>query len=626
MLTVCGLGGFIGPGHDPRAARELLAAMGAAITHRGPESVGYHVDGTVAFAFARLAINDLAAGSQPMYDESRQIVAMTTGEIYNYRELRDLLISRGHTLHTRCDTEVIPHLYEEFGRDFLTRLDGQFAIVLYDHREQLFLGARDHFGVTPLFWAHHDGQLVFGSEIKAMLEHPAVPRRVDLVGLDQVLTLPGLVSPRTMFEGVHSLAPGTAVEFRPGNEPKVWTYWDLAYPQADADLERHDESYYVDRLEELLVRSVEKRLQADVEVGLYLSGGLDSSLVGAIMRHLMPDAQIRSFAAAFPERELSESDYQRLMSGVLDTRHHERFVHGEEISSRLRTVVRHTECPLKESFNSAAHALSEAVHQAGIKVVLTGQGADEFFGGYIGYRFDPIRRAQSTGRPADLREARMRARLWGDENFFYERNDAEFRHTKGALYSAAVRARQDEIDCLDHPLVDRERLVGLHDLHRRSYLDLKLRLGDHLLGDHGDRMAFAHSVESRHPFLDRELVEFLATVPPDLKLHGLEEKYLLKQVARNWIPRRIVDREKFGFTAPGSPHLLRQEDPAIEALVSRERIEADGYFDPDRVEQLVRQYTAPGFRINVPFETDLLMTVITFNMLLDLYDLPAHPA
>ncbi|MGC0208549.1 asparagine synthase (glutamine-hydrolyzing) [Streptomyces levis] len=623
---MCGLAGFVGPRHDPRAARETLDAMGAAIRHRGPDSTGFHVDERVAFAFTRLAINDLEAGDQPMYDESRQIVAMTTGEIYNYRELRDLLVSRGHTLRTRCDTEVIPHLYEEFGRDFVSRLDGQFAVVLYDHREQLFIGARDHFGVTPLFYAHQGGELVFGSEIKAMLEHPAVSRRVDLVGLDQVFTLPGLVSPRTMFEGVHSVPPGTAVEFRPGDRPKVWTYWDLAYPRTDADVERHDEAYYVRRVEDLLVRSVEKRLQSDVEVGLYLSGGLDSSLVGAIMRHLMPDADIQSFAAAFPERELSESDYQRLMSGVLDTRHTERFVHGEEIASRLRAVVRHTECPLKESFNSAAHALSEAVHRAGVKVVLTGQGADELFGGYIGYRFDQVRRTQAAGGVTDLREARMRESLWGDENFFYERNDAGFGATKARLYSAPVRERQGEIDCLGHPLVDRERLTGLHDLHRRSYLDLKLRLADHLLGDHGDRMVFAHSVESRHPFLDRELVEFLATVPPELKLKGLEEKYLLKQVAREWIPRRIVDREKFGFTAPGSPHLIRQDDPAIEALLSRERIEADGYFDPDQVERLVREYATPGFRINVPFETDLLMTVLTFNLLLDLYDLPAYSA
>lgn len=624
---MCGLAGFVGIHHDTGSAQETLESMGAIIGHRGPDSLGFHVDETVAFVFARLAIRDLASGNQPMYDESRHVVAMTSGEIYNYRELRALLVSRGHTLRTRCDAEVVPHLYEEFGREFLGKLDGQFAIVLFDHRERIFLAARDHFGVTPLFYAHRDGELVFGSEIKAMLEHTAVARRVDLVGLDQVLTLPGLVSPRTMFDGVLSVPPGTAVEFRPGHQPKTWTYWDLAYPHADVELDRHDESYYADRIEELLIRSVERRLQSDVEVGLYLSGGLDSSLVGGIMRHLLPDSDIRSFGAVFPDRELSESDYQRQMSQVLDTAHHERLVTDVDIGARLRDVVWHTESPLRETYDSAAHALSEAVRDAGVKVVLTGQGSDEFFGGYVGYRFDRFRRARrDTVGATDVAEARLRDRLWGDEHFCYERNDVEFRATKAGLYSAAVRERQHAVDCLEHPLVDRERLTGLHDLHRRSYLDLKLRLGDHLLGDHGDRMTFSHSVEARHPFLDRELIEFLATVPPELTLHGLEEKYLLKQVARNWIPSRIVNREKFGFTAPGSPQLLRDRDPAIMALLSRDRIEADGYFDPDRVEQLARQYSAPGFRINVPFETDLLITVITFNLLLDLYGLPACQA
>ncbi|MEV4641949.1 asparagine synthase (glutamine-hydrolyzing) [Actinoplanes sp. NPDC049548] len=622
---MCGLTGYIGSRRDPQTDRALLRQMNGAIQHRGPDSLGLHVEHGTAFGFSRLAINDLAAGDQPMYGERGQIVAMTTGEIYNHRELRSMLIARGHRLRTQCDAEVVPHLYEEFGRDFVTHLDGQFALVLYDHDERLFIGARDHFGVTPLFYAYENGELIFGSEIKSILEHPAVRREVDLVGLDQVLTLPGLVSPRTMFRGIRSVPPGTAVEFRAGEPPKEWTYWDLVYPRADATVEPHDESYYTDRLEELLIRAVEKRLMSDVPVGLYLSGGLDSALVGAIMRHLRPDAEIASFAAAFSEREISEVEHQRTMSRALRTRHHERFVHGEEIAARLPQVIRHTECPLKESFDSAAHALSETVRDQGVKVVLTGQGADELFGGYIGYRFDQVRRTgQAGGNPVDLEEARLRARLWGDENFFYERNDASFGATKAALYSAQVRRRQREIDCLNHPLVDRERLVGLHDLHRRSYLDLKLRLGDHLLGDHGDRMAFAHSVESRHPFLDRELVEFVATIPPELKLRGLQEKYLLKQVARNWIPRSIVEREKFGFTAPGSPHLLRQRDPAVDALLDRDRIEADGYFDPDRVEQLVRQYAEPGFRINVPFETDLLMTVITFNLLVDRYELPPY--
>ncbi|MFF1488246.1 asparagine synthase (glutamine-hydrolyzing) [Streptomyces sp. NPDC058319] len=622
VYSMCGLCGFISTKAIPAEAPELRS-MQNAIQHRGPDFFGSHVEEHVAFGFARLAINDPAGGQQPMYSEDGRVVAMTTGEIYNHQDLRRQLTARGHVFKTTCDTEVVPHLYEEYGSDFVRRLDGQFALVLYDRRERLFLGARDHFGVTPLFYTSTGDTLVFASEIKAVLQHPAVEREVDPVGLDQVLTLPGLVSPRTMFRGVRSVPPGTTVLCRLGEQPREEKYWDLVYPRADEPVERHSERYYAERLEELLVRSVEKRLLSDVGVGLYLSGGLDSSLVGAIMRRLMPEADIPSFSAAFPERELSEADHQRTMSRALGTEHHERFIHGDEISERLRQVIRHTECPLKESFDAAAMALSETVHDNGVKVVLTGQGADEFFGGYIGYRFDQVRGGQVTGfGPDELREAELRARVWGDENFFYEGDDVAFRATKRALYADGLLEDVPDIDCLEHPLLDRERLVGLHPLHRRSYIDLKVRLADHLLGDHGDRMAFANSVESRHPFLDRELVEFVASVPPDLKVRGLEEKYLLKQVARDWIPASIVDREKFGFTAPGSPYLLRQQDELVESLLDPVRIKADGYFDPGAVARLVEEYSRPGFRINVPFEKDLLMTVITFNLLLDEYDLP----
>lgn len=622
---MCGMVGYFEPWHDERSARVTVEAMAATLRHRGPDDAGFHVDDQVAFGFTRLAINDLAGGHQPFYGEDGRVVAMTTGEIYNADELRAELVAKGHRLRTRCDTEVVPHLYEEYGREFVARLDGQFAVVVYDAAAKTLLAARDHFGVTPLFYRVDGDRFLFGSEIKGILEHPEVPRRVDVGGLDQVLTLPGLVSPGTMFEGIHSIPPGTAVEFSPGSALKTWTYWDLDYPLSTADVPELSEAAYADQLEELLLRAVEKRLQSDVGVGLYLSGGLDSSLVGALMRHFLPHQDLPSFGAAFAEREISESEHQRRMSAALDTRHTERFVHGEEIAERLSSVVWHTECPLKESFNSAAHALSESAHDAGVKVVLTGQGADEFFGGYIGYRFDHLRRRQGT-TDVDDAEARLRARAWGDETYFYERNYTEFARTKSALYSPSLRARAADFDCLARSPIDPSKIVGRDDLHRRSYLDLKLRLGDHLLGDHGDRMVFAHSVESRHPFLDKDLVQFLTTVPPGLKLKGLEEKHLLKSVARSWIPHSIVDREKFGFTAPGSPSLLRQGDPAFTALVSRDRIEADGYFDPDTVESLVAAYTEPGFRINVPFESDLLMTVITFNMLLDQFRLPALAA
>ncbi len=621
---MCGFCGFVVPEGDSRRHTDQLGPMLAEITHRGPDSRGRYVDEQVAFGFNRLAILDLAAGDQPMYSEDGSVLAMTVGEIYNYRTLRAQLSDRGHQFKTDCDAEVVPHLFEEYGPEFVRRLDGQFALVIYDRRQRLFLAARDPFGVVPLFWTRQGDVLVFGSEIKSLLRHPAVPREVDPVGLDQVLTLPGLVSPRTMFRDVRSVAPGTMVIQRRDEMPVEHSYWDLVYPTVTDPVERRSGPQYEKRLEELLLESVHKRLQSDVGVGLYLSGGLDSSLVGGLMRQFLPDREIRSYAVAFAERELSESDHQRTMSRFLGTDHHEHFMSGDEIVDDLSEVVWHCECPLKESYNTAALALSRTAHADGTKVVLTGQGADEFFGGYLGYRFDPVRRARGGRIGADqFEEAALRARVWGDENFFYEGDDVAFRVTKRRLYADGLLAEHPAIDCLrDHPLLDLRRLEGLDDLHRRSYIDVKVRLGDHLLGDHGDRMAFANSVESRHPFLDRDLVEFLTTVPPDVKLHGLEEKHLLKQVAREWIPASIVDREKFGFTAPGSPYLLRQGSDLVAGLLDPDRIAADGYFDPATVSALVTQYARPGFRINVPFEKDLLMTVITFNLLLDRFDLP----
>lgn len=620
---MCGLCGFISFPGVPHESSQILHDMQQVLRHRGPEAIGQFTEATAALGFTRLGIVDLAGGEQPVCSEDGTVVAVTTGEIYNHVSLRKLLEDRGHVFKGHCDTEVTPHLYEEYGVNFVEKLDGQFSIAIYDRKRNLFIGARDHFGVLPFFYTLTPSGLVFGSEIKALLCHPSVARQVDPVGLDQVLTLPGLVSPRTMFRGIRSLPPGTTVTWRPGAEPAERRYWDVSYPKMDDPSRPMTERHYARTFEELLIRSVEKRLQADVPVGLYLSGGLDSSAIGAIMRHLLPADKILSFAITFPERELSEARHQRAMSQFLGSEHHEHFMHGDEIADRLTDVIRHCECPLKESFNTAALALSEAVHDAGIKVVLTGQGADELLGGYVGYRFDQTHHARRRQSGLDWsQEAKLSARVWGDENFFYEGADVAFSRTKRWLYSDSLIAESPEFDCMESHLVDRDRLVGVDDMHRRSYIDMKVRLADHLLGDHGDRMAFANSVETRHPFLDRELVEFLATVPSSLKVRELQEKYLLKEVARSWIPESIVNREKFGFTAPGSPYLLRQRNELIESLLDPARIQSDGWFNPKAVADLVDGYSQPGFRINVPFEKDLLMTVLTFNLFLDVYDMP----
>ena len=602
--------------------KELLTRMTDKLVHRGPDSAGYFVDHSVALGFRRLSIIDLESGDQPIYNEDGSLVLMCNGEIFNYLELKKVLIKKGHSFRTKSDVEVLLHLYEEYGIDFLDKINGQFAFVIYDLKNRRLLLARDHFGINPLYYTTANGLFIFSSEIKAILEHPQVPREVDLTGLDQTLSFPGLVSPRTMFKGIQSLRSGNYIIFENGNIA-VKEYWDLDYPPLSAGFISKSENEYVDELKDLLTRSVKYRLQSDVPVGFYLSGGLDSSLIGALISQVAPDTRRHSFSIGFTDEDISETKHQRLMAEFTRSIHKEIIFDWSEIAERLTQMIYHCECPVRESYNTCSMALSAAAQNAGVKVVLTGEGADELFAGYVGYRFDNFRDRESKSYDLETAlEDELREKLWGDKDFFYEKDHLALREVKQTLYSAHVNALYREFDCLNHCLINKERLRGRHPLHQRSYLDFKLRLSDHLISDHGDRMTLANSVEGRYPFLDIDLVEFSTRLPPDLKLHNYIEKYILKRVAEDLLPREIVKREKFGFHAPGSPYLLRQGVEWINDMVSHERIKRQGYFNPDGIDRVRAEYTQNGFKLNLPFEDDLLIVVLTFGIFLDTFNLP----
>jgi asparagine synthase (glutamine-hydrolysing) len=618
---MCGIAGFMDLRGEGRTDAGRLRRMTDSLVHRGPDSSGYHVDPRVALGARRLSIIDLETGEQPICNEDGSVVLVCNGEIFNYRELRKGLEARGHRFSTRTDIETLVHLYEEEGPDLVHRLNGQFAFALWDRRQERLLLARDHFGVSPLHFTVADGLLVFGSEIKAILEHPAVPREVDLTGLDQILTFPGLVSPRTLFKGIESLENGHFLLIQ-GTDVRRVRYWDLDYPLAGETGDDRPESYYVEGLRERFTRSVEARLQADVPVGFYLSGGIDSSLVAALIRQVSPDVDRHSFSITFEDREICEAPFQRLMSQHVGSRHHEIGFNDSSIADRLARMVLHCECPVKETFNTCALALSESVRGTGVKVVLAGQGADEIFAGYMGYRFDGLGLRGGDSYDLDsLLEDELREELWGDRSIFYEKDFYAYREERGALY--ANPEVFEEIDCTRAPLVDKERLRGRHPVHQRSYLDFKLRLSEHLLSEHGDRMVMANSVEGRYPFLDREVVDFARCIPPDLKLNGFTEKYVIKKMAAGLVPSRIVEREKFGFRAPSSPFLLQQGRPWIQDMLSYDRIRRQGYFDPDVVERLKQRYSQRSFELNAHTETDYLMVVLTFGLFLDLFALPS---
>lgn len=620
---MCGLVGFFDTRYERKPERELLVRMTDKLDHRGPDSAGYFVDHYVALGFRRLRIIDLESGDQPICNEDDSVVLMCNGEIFNYLELKKVLIRKGHSFRTKSDVEVLLHLYEEHDIDFLNQINGQFAFVIYDRKKRRLFLARDHFGINPLYYTTVNSLFIWASEIKAILEHPLVPREVDLTGLDQTLSFPGLVSPRTMFKGIRSLKSGHYIVLEHG-EISVREYWDLVYPSLSIASNSKTESCHVEELKELLTRSVAYRLQSDVPVGFYLSGGLDSSLIGALINQVAPNTRQYSFSIGFRDDEISETKHQKLMTEFTRSIHNEIIFDWSEIVERLSRMIYHCECPVRESYNTCSLALSAAAKNAGVKVVLTGESADELFAGYVGYRFDRFRDREPK-KSYDLETAQedeLREKLWGDKDFFYEKDYHALREVKQTLYSARLNELYSEFDCFNHSLIDKERLRGRHPVHQRSYIDFKLRLSDHLISDHGDRMTLANSVEGRYPFLDIDLVEFSTRIPPDLKLRNYIEKYILKRVVADLLPPEIVKREKFGFHAPVSPYLLQQGIEWINDMVSHDRIKRQGYFNPNVIDRLRAEYTQSGFRLNLPFEDDLLIVVLTFGIFLDVFQLP----
>lgn len=619
--------GFVGC-HSPDAPAPfdmaLLRRMTDTLAHRGPDKETYSCAPGLALGFRRLAIIDLDGGDQPIRNEDDAITLVCNGEIYNHRELRDDLIRRGHCFRAQVDVEVLVHLYEEYGPSFVERLNGQFAFALHDRaRDRLLLG-RDQAGIAPLFYVYRDGVLLFASEIKALLEHPMVSRRVDMTGLDQVLTFPGPVSPNSLFADVRSLPPGHLLTLEEGRLT-VKSYWDLDYPLAK-DLDPAAEPDYQD-LEDRLRTSIARRLQADVDVGFYLSGGLDSALIASLISehddaHYLNRAR-HAFSIGFTDTLIDERAMQDLMARQVGARHHTEIFDSDAIQSRLRQAIWHAEAPLKETYNTCSLALSGLVRGNALKVVLTGEGADELFGGYVGYRLDQQRHGAADDFSLEAQLNReTQERLWGDPGFFYERDYGAFAETKAAFYAPDVAADLASFDCCRNAPLDSTRMKGRHPLHQRSYADFKLRLADHLLSDHGDRVAYAHSVEARYPFLDPDVIEWVRTAPPDCLVRDMTEKYPLRRLAAHRLPPEITRREKFGFVAPSSASLLQEGVAWVEDLLSHDRIRRAGYFNADTVERLKTRYRQPGFRLNTTFEPDLLMIVLSFEIFRECFDVP----
>jgi asparagine synthase (glutamine-hydrolysing) len=621
---MCGIAGVYDLRGDNRIQKETVIRMIEKIKHRGPDGTDTYIDYNIALGFVRLGLIDLDNGMQPIVNEDGNIILICNGEIYNYKELRYTMEQRGHRFRTHTDVEVILHLYEEYETEFLNQLNGQFAFAIYDKKKKKLFCARDQVGITPFFYTIIDGLFIFASEIKAILEHERVERKVDLVAMDQMFTFPGIVAPRTMFKNINSLEHGHYLLISNERVNNV-EYWDLEYPSQEIGFESKDIPGYVDELEEILKKSIKARLHADVPVGFYLSGGLDSSLI-AYYADKYIEGEKNSFSINFPDKRISEAESQILMVNQIGSAHTESMITPKSVAKLLPKAIYHSETPLKETYNTASYVLSESVHKKNMKAVLTGEGADELFGGYVGYKFDKIR-GKYKKEILSEEERRLRYSIWGDENFFYERNFTDSLELKRHLYSGRLLEEFNEFNCLNHQIVSAKKLQNVHITNKRSYIDFKLRLPEHLLADHGDRMCYANSIEARYPFLDLNVIKFASQMPPELKLHNLKEKYILKELAKNKLPNKIINRPKFAFVAQGTPELLQlreKESEYIYDILSYDRLKRMGFFNPDYILQLVHQYEQPGYRLNLPFESDLLIIVITFALFLEEFHIQSH--
>jgi asparagine synthase (glutamine-hydrolysing) len=597
--------------------------MIAALAHRGPDGSGVFVGDSVGFGHTRLSIVGLADGQQPMATADGRTWISFNGEIFNYVELREKLITQSCRFRTTSDTEVILSLYDRMGLDFVAHLNGDFAFAIWDERRRRLILARDRMGVRPLFYTKRAGTLYFASEVKALLEVPGIAAELDPFALDQIFTFWAPIAPRTPFKNIFQLPPASIMVVDQ-DSTTVKPYWRLNFPDRNEELGQHLHAKLIEELRALLSDATRIRLRADVPVGAYLSGGLDSSIVTALAAQQVPK-QLRTFSVTFESKEHDESAHQDEVARALGTRHLAITCHDGDIANIFPDVVSHMESPVLRTAPAPLYLLSQLVRDQGFKVVLTGEGADEIFAGYDIFKEAAIRRfcARQPGsriRPhlfrklyhylpslkqqsPDYLAAFFGTRLDGSDPLFS--HQPRLRGTTAAkmFYSGDLRAVLKSFDAAAE-LIDQlpPEYCRWHPLHQAQYIETSLLLPGYILSSQGDRVAMAHSIEGRFPFLDHRLVEFAARVPPRLKLNGLTEKYILREAMKDLLPSSISSRTKQPYRAPDSQSFTAAGAPdyVSETLAARE-VEKTGLFNAQAVGKLYAKccrQESVGFRDN----------------------------
>lgn len=640
---MCGIYGVVNLKEQGEPSRDLAARMGRVITHRGPDDEGCYFGKSIALGMRRLSIIDLAGGHQPISNEEGTVWVVCNGEIYNFLELRKELIQKGHRFQTKSDTEVLVHLYEEDGPEFLKQLRGMFAIALWDVQRARLLLARDRLGKKPLYVRQEPHRLLFASEIKSILQDPEVPRRLDRRALQGYLGLGYVPAPATLFEGIQKVLPGHYWLIEDGRL-QVREYWDVRFDQ----VEIRDEQEWLERVREKFLESVRIRLISDVPLGAFLSGGIDSSAVVAAMAQCT-NQPIKTYSIGFegPDRYYNELPYAKIVAEHFHTDHHEIMVRPR-VAELIPKLIWHLDEPMADSAFITTYLVSRLARKS-VTVILSGVGGDELFGGYRRYLGGAILRHYRR-LPGFVRRSwlpALLARLPQDRSSGWKNN---IRYASAFVKSAQLDSASRYMSYVmvfppgvcarllcgawletDGGYGSASEILGSYFqkasgadlLHQNMYVDLKTSLPDDLLAL-TDKMSMAASIECRAPFLDQELVELTSRIPSDLKVRGLTMKHLLKKALEPWLPATILHRKKRGFGAPVGSWLRSDLDRLVQETLSVSQIKKRGLFEPNVVREIVADHQAQRSD-----HTDPLLALINLEIwcriFLDNHDLQADP-
>ena len=623
---MCGIFGLINLKPGGELPRALMERMGRVIAHRGPDDDGFYYGRGVALGMRRLSIIDVSGGHQPISNEDGSVWVVLNGEIYNFQELRERLEKAGHNFRTKSDTEAIVHLYEQEGADFVKHLRGMFGVALWDVSRERLIVARDRLGEKPMYIRREPHRLLFGSELKAILEDENVPRRVDMSALKEYLALGYVPAPATIFEGIEKLLPGHMLIIEKA-QIRDEEYWDVRFDQTD----NCSQAEWIERVRAKLLETVRAQMVSDVPLGAFLSGGVDSSAIVAAMARAS-DRPVKTYSIGFEGEDsfYNELPYARIIAGKFHTEHHEIIVRPQ-VAELLPKLVWHLDEPIADSAFVTTYLVSRMARES-VTVILSGVGGDELFGGYRRYLGDELGRYYRW-LPGPVRNKwlpGLLSRLPQDRHSAWKNNiryASAFAKTAGldiaGRYSSYVTAFAPEVRARllrqanggngSDPAPDVllryfEKARGWNSLHQIIYVDLKTSLADDLLAL-TDRMSMASSLECRAPLVDYELVEMAARMPANLKVRGLTMKYLLKKVLEPLVPREILHRKKRGFGAPMGAWLRRDLESLVGDTLGESQVKRRGFFDPAVVNEIIAAH-----RSQTSDHTDHLLALINLEL------------